>query len=391
VSLLLILSTLVHDRLHARGRALRPTRAEWVVATLGGLLVVLSFCWNWRVATAGVPESFPLALFFAGLLAGGAWLAAAALAWRRAWRERADARATLAGVAGVLAALLVAGATNVVGLSGATLWVVCSALPLALHARPERAAARLHPALPPIAAAAMLVFAIERGGRECSALALARPAREPAPRGSVTATEWQAMTAARTATAWRAARRWPGEETLWRLASDASLAESEALPGAAGVTAALTAEGAARRALALVPARAANLGLLASAVGSRALRVGSSALADSAEALFARATSLAPVDAWLLVSRIRFELARRDGERALASARVLATLYPDAALGHSLAGAALLLLGRDIEARAALRRALAARWEEDAGEQRAALERLLNELGPAGAPAAPRP
>ena len=91
------------------------------------------------------------------------------------------------------------------------------------------------------------------------------------------------------------------------------------------------------------------------------------------------------------MSRIRFELARRDGERARVSAQRLATLYPDAALGHSLSGAALLLLGRDIEARAALRRALAARWEEDGGEQRAAVERLLNELGPAGAPAAPRP
>ena len=43
--------------------------------------------------------------------------------------------------------------------------------------------------------------------------------------------------------------------------------------------------------------------------------------------------------------------------------------------------------GREME----LLRARTARWEEDAGAQRAALERLLNELGPAGAPAAPRP
>ena len=352
----------------------------------------------WREEWIGVPTHAHEAalqvlatLGIAGVLAGGAWLAAAALAWWRAWRERADARAPLAGIAGVLAALLVAGGTNVVGLAGATLFAVCSALPLAFHARPERAAARLHSALPAIAAAAMLVFAIERGGRECSALALARPAREPAPRGTASAAEWQAMTAARAATAWMAARRWPGEETLWRLACDASLAESEASPGASGVTFALTAEGAARRALALVPARAANVAQLANAVGTRALRAGSAALADSAEALYARATSQAPADAWLLVSRIRFELARRDGERALASARALATLYPDAALGHSLSGAALLLLGRADEARAELLRARTARWEEDAGEQRAALERLLIQLGPAGAPLLPRP
>jgi tetratricopeptide (TPR) repeat protein len=237
----------------------------------------------------------------------------------------------------------------------------------------------------------MLVFASERGARECSALALAQPLREPGPRGSATDAEWRATTAARAAAAWTAARRWPGEETLWRLACDASLAESDAAPGPSGVTAALTAEGAARRALAIVPVRATNVSQLANAVGARALRTGSAALADSAEAMFARAASLAPADGWLLVSRIRFELSRRDGEHALASARMLATLYPEAALGHSLSGAALLLLGRTDEARAELLRARSARWEEDAGEQRAALERLLIQLGPAGAPLLPRP
>ena len=140
-----------------------------------------------------------------------------------------------------------------------------------------------------------------------------------------------------------------------------------------------------------MPARAANVSEMANALGARALRVGSSALADSAEALFARATAMAPADGWLLVSRIRFELARRDGEEALASARMLATLYPEAALGHSLSGAALLLLGRTDEARAELLRARGARWEEDAGEQRAALERVLNQIGPGATSRTPRP
>jgi O-antigen ligase len=351
----------------------------------------------WRDEWIGVPTHAHSAalqvlatLGVAGVLAGGAWLVTVALAWRRAWREQADARGTLAAIAGMLGALLVAGATNVVGLAGATLFAACAALPLALRPGPERAGGRLHPALPPIAMAAMLVFTIERGARECSAMALAWPLREPAPRGNATAAEWQAVTAARAATAWTAARHWPGEETLWRLASDASLAESDASPGPAGLTAALEAEGAARRALALVPTRAANVSQFANAVGARALRVGSSALADSAEAMFARATSMAPVDAWLIISRIRFELARRDGERALASARTIAALYPDAAIGHSLSGAALLLLGRSDEARAELLRARGAHWEEDAGEQRAALERLLDQIGPAGDSTAPR-
>jgi len=352
----------------------------------------------WRDEWVGVPThahgvalQVLATLGAVGVLAGAAWLAAAVLGWRHAWREQTAARATLAAIAGLIAALLAAGATNVVGLAGATLFAVCAALPEALRARPERAAARLHPALPVIAAGAMLVFAIQRGVREYSALALAQPLRAPAPRGNATAAEWLATARARAAIAWSAARRWPGEETLWRLACDASLAESDASPGAPGLTAALTAEGAARRALALVPARAANVSQLAGALGSRSLRVGSAALADSAEALFARATAMAPADGWLLVSRIRFELARRDGERALASARRLAALYPEAALGHSLSGAALLLLGRADEARAELISARTARWEEDAGAQRAELERLLEALGPAGAPPPPRP
>ena len=352
----------------------------------------------WREEWIGVPTHAHAAalqvlatLGIVGALAGATWLAAAALAWQRAWRGRAEARATLAAIAGAFAALLAAGGTNVVGLAGATLFAVCTALPVALVARPERARPRLHAAFPGIVAAAVLVFAAERGVRELGAMTLAQPLREPARRGSATAAEWQAITTARARVAWQAARRWPGEETLWRIACDASLAESDASAGPAGVTAAMTAEGAARRAVALVPWRAVNLDRLANAVGTRALRLGSAALADSAEASFARAGSLAPVDAWLLVSRIRFELERRDGERALASARRLGALYPEAALGHSLAGAALALLGRADEARAELLRARDARWEEDAGEQRAALERLLEQLAPAGAAATPRP
>src|SRR5204863_1221038 len=161
-----------------------------------------------------------------------------------------------------------------------------------------------------IVAVATLLFTVERGARELSAMVLAQPLREPATRGAATADAWQASLVARRELAWSAARRWPGEETLWRLACDASLAESEATPGVSGVTAALTAEGAARRALALVPVRAVNIDRLANAVGARAMRVGSEALADSAEAMFARVTTLAPADGWLLASRCRFELAR---------------------------------------------------------------------------------
>src|SRR6185436_17344247 len=150
----------------------------------------------WREEWTGVPMHAHAAalqvlatLGIVGLLAGGAWLVTAALEWARAWRERAEARATLAAIAGLFAALLAAGATNVVGLAGATLFAVCGALPVALCARPEEKPARLHPAFPALAAAALLVFVCVSGERELSALAIAQPVREPAARGG-TADEW---------------------------------------------------------------------------------------------------------------------------------------------------------------------------------------------------------
>src|SRR5262249_29250474 len=153
--------------------------------------------------------------------------------------------------------------------------------PIALVPRPESGVRRLHPVLPAIAAAAMLLFCVERGARELSALSLAQPLREPAARGNETPEAWQATSVARRGRAGTAPRRGPGEEPLWRMPCDAPLAESDATPGEPGLTAALTAEGAARRALALVPERAVNVDRLANAVGARALRLGSAALGDS--------------------------------------------------------------------------------------------------------------
>ncbi len=71
VSVLLIVGFLTHETLRRRNRALRPVRREWVVASVGAILVVISFCWNWRTVQQGtVPTSFPVVLFAVGLLAG---------------------------------------------------------------------------------------------------------------------------------------------------------------------------------------------------------------------------------------------------------------------------------------------------------------------------------
>jgi hypothetical protein len=85
VSLLLIGGFLVHDALDRRGRVLRLTTAEWIVAWAGALTVVVAFCWNWRAVPRGeTPESFPIAIFVAGVVAG---VAPFARAFRRAARN----------------------------------------------------------------------------------------------------------------------------------------------------------------------------------------------------------------------------------------------------------------------------------------------------------------
>lgn len=91
VSTLLIAGFLVHDVLRHRGHALRLTAAEWGVAWLGALLVIVAFCWNWRaVAEERVPESFPSGVFALGLAAGVAPFVRAAV---RALRGRSGAGA----------------------------------------------------------------------------------------------------------------------------------------------------------------------------------------------------------------------------------------------------------------------------------------------------------
>lgn len=84
ISSLLVAGFVVHERLRRAGRTLRPSRAEWTVAVAGGLTVVVSLCWHWRiVAEGGVPTEFPTTLFSAGTVLGLLPLARAARRARR--------------------------------------------------------------------------------------------------------------------------------------------------------------------------------------------------------------------------------------------------------------------------------------------------------------------
>ncbi len=346
----------------------------------------------WRSEWSGLPmhaHAVPLQVLATlgalGALAGLAWVAAATREFVRAWQAAPVERPWLAGVAAALIALMAASATNSVGLAGAALFAVLTALPGAATAQPRRVVPAAASWSPIVAAGVAFVVMIASAG-ELRALSLARSMRDDRPRSAFTHSEWRAFTEARMSSTQRATTAWPHDDLLWRLASIASLAAASSA-GDSTVDA-LEEAGAicAREAVRLAPARAACQAALADALGARALRTGSTDFADSARAAYVRAERLAPNDGWQLVSHARFELAMRDGVGALEVAQQITGRYPEAAVGHVLSGTALLLLGRVREARAAFKHSLEMRWEEDAGPQRAAVESLLasRRLAPPG-------
>ena len=67
ISCALIAGFLIHDRLRGAGRHLLPRRGEWLIASAGAVVIVVAFCWNWRIAWSGdAPRDFPVTLFIAG-------------------------------------------------------------------------------------------------------------------------------------------------------------------------------------------------------------------------------------------------------------------------------------------------------------------------------------
>jgi tetratricopeptide (TPR) repeat protein len=138
------------------------------------------------------------------------------------------------------------------------------------------------------------------------------------------------------------------------------------------------AESALRRAVALLPLRALNHERLASLLAARAVS-GDRAAIPRAEAAFARAVELAPVDVFPLVDWARAELALSRPQAAIEPARRAVALYPDEALARSMLAAAQLSLGQREAARATLERAMAGEWHGNLRE-REMTQRLLESL-----------
>ncbi len=104
---------------------------------------------------------------------------------------------------------------------------------------------------------------------------------------------------------------------------------------------------------------------------------------EAPDSAFAAAERLAPSDALVRAEHVRAALARGDFATAREQARRIVATYPGAALGHTLEASLALVERRDADALAALRRALAAEWEDGAGAQRAAARALEARLAAA--------
>ncbi len=336
----------------------------------------------WRHVWLGAPahaHSAPLQMLATlgalGVLAYGFWAACSLAPLARTLRG-AGTDEPRAEEAGALAALAVAAIFNPIGLAGAA-WLV---LLLGMAAGTPAAHARRMPPGPArlvaLAAALAVAFALAPGLRALADAGRARAALEQsvgAPTGSRAAL---AEAAARSADASLAA---PGfDDEPWRLAADAHLAAARASGSdrARARSHAEAAERAARAAVAAQPLRAMNHLRLAQALAARG---------EDPAAAFTEAERLAPRDALVRAEHVRAALARDDAATAREQASHIVATYPGAALGHTLEATVALSEGREGDALAALRRALAATWEDGAAAQRAAARSLAERLEAAGA------
>jgi len=334
-----------------------------------------------------------------GVLAAGAWAVALAVTGAAAWRRRADLEPAglVPAAAGVVACTAVAGAFGALGIAGALLVVIVSALVAsaaetapAEAAGPERArrdrarraavGARARPVpnrdrwsvrrwLAILAAAVAVVAAGLWGLTELRASSAGAAARAFMTRDPV-----RAVRASRAAVALA-----PHDDRLWRMHAQTLLwltAITGAPPGTLD-----EAERAARRAVDLAPQRAENHIILARALATREAQGDARARGPSA-AEFRRTLELAPMDGLSLMEYADHEALLGRGEAALGAARRAVALYPGVGPVWATLGRAWLAAGARDSARAAFERAVGAYWP--AAAERAAAEQILNDLRGAG-------
>jgi hypothetical protein len=89
IAVALVVGFVVHDVLRRRGEALVPTTGEWIVSGIGALVLIVSFCWDWREVWAGrTPERFVWWIYAPGFLLAVVPFVRAALRAVRGGRAR---------------------------------------------------------------------------------------------------------------------------------------------------------------------------------------------------------------------------------------------------------------------------------------------------------------
>ena len=347
-----------------------------------------------------------------GLAAAAGWAVALALAARAAWRRRGEVPVPglVPAAMGALATVAVAGAFGALGIHGALLVVLISAM---LAAGAEPAAGE-----PPAAGPAP---ARERAGRGAARRQAKRAPGGRTMRAKPTPRRWAARIAAAvvsaaalvsgftglrasraasatqafmTASPARAASASayavalaPREDRLWRMRAE-SLLWLTTVPDAPPGTLA-EAEQAARRAVRLAPARAENHIILARALGAREA-LGDTGVRAAAEAEYRASLALAPMDGLSLMEYAdHASLLGRAGP-ALEAARRAVALYPAEGAAQAALARAWLAAGAPDSARATLERALPLAWR-DAGERQAAAQMLDDLRAAPGRPHTGRP
>ena len=304
-----------------------------------------------------------------GLLSGIGVLIALLWAAGRVVPGDEDAHALLPALGGIFAVLAAAGGFGALGVSGALLAAVCAAGlgVLASHAPPNPKSIPPPRAAALVGAVAIAALTAVAAMRECAASSAAAAARHWSGKGNHPAA----------IASLEAFRLDPFEDAFERVRAETYLTVPLDSPLAADAPS--LAAAAARRAIALTPARELAHARLAEALGVQASR-GDTSRVPEMEAAFQRAFALAPNDVVLRAENARYELIAGRLPQALELASAAVRIDSTMADAHLVRAEALARLGRLDEAAVSLTRALNGEWHGVEARRNAAI-RLAARMG----------